>query len=359
MNKKTRGETAASFFNGKKVFVTGHTGFKGAWLTAWLLRLGAEVTGYALPPNTKPSLFEELGLQKQIHNIFADVRDLPLLQKAVSSAQPDIILHLAAQPLVRRSYEEPLETLSANVMGAVHILHAARALAKPCALVNVTTDKVYFNPETGKPLKETDPLGGLDPYSCSKAMSEQVTACWRETLGLAACATARAGNVIGGGDWAQDRLAPSLFDAWRAGKPAVLRRPDAVRPWQYVTEPLYGYLLLGAALYKNPARFARAWNFGPSAADCLGVKELAENLRTAWGGGKILFKPDAYGREAGLLRLNSALARKELGWRPVWRLSQTAVRTAQWYRRFYAGESAKELVHEELAAYEAALAARP
>lgn len=346
------------FYAGKKVFITGHTGFKGAWLAAWLLRLGADVTGYALPPNTNPSLFKASGLARRVKNLSGDVRDLPRLQKAVRAAKPDVIFHLAAQPLVFLSYQNPFETVSTNVAGTANILQATRALQKPCALVNVTSDKVYFNPETGLPLKETDPLGGYDPYSASKAMAEQVTACWRDVLGFSSCATARAGNVIGGGDWARDRLLPGLISALRGGKPACLRRPDAVRPWQYILEPLQGYLLLGAALYQSPEKFAGAWNFGPAPKDCLTVRELAEEVLKSAGKGSLVMRPESGGKEAALLRLNSAKARRGLKWRPVYDARQAARRALQWYRRFYAGENAAQLVEEEIAAYEAALTRR-
>lgn len=349
---------AKRFYRNKKIFVTGHTGFKGAWLVSWLLRLGADVTGYALPPDTSPSLFKELGLQKQIKNIFGDVRDWPRLQKSVRDAKPDVIFHLAAQALVLRSYNKPLETISANVLGAAHILEAARGLQNHCALLNVTSDKCYFNPETGRALKETAPLGGYDPYSASKTMSEQVTACWRETLGLKACATARAGNVIGGGDWAADRLLPGLIRALRAGKAAVLRRPDAVRPWQYVLEPLWGYLLLGAALYQNSEKFAGAWNFGPALKDCLSVKELAEAVIKTAGKGTLVFKPDSDGKEAVFLRLDAAKARRALKWKPVYNAREAAALALSWYQKFYEGKNPSSLVREELATYEKALSAR-
>lgn len=341
------------FYAGKKIFLTGHTGFKGAWLSVWLLRLGAHVTGYALEPDTRPALFTQAALAKDIQNVTGDVRDFTRLQKTLKAAQPDLIFHLAAQPLVMRSYREPLLTFSTNVQGTAHLLQAARETGAP--VVNITSDKCYLNSESGRPMKESDPLGGKDPYSLSKALSEQVTACWRDTLGFTPAATARAGNVLGGGDWQSSRLLPNLVLSARAGKNTVLRYPDAVRPWQYVLDALYGYLLLGKNLYEHPADFAQAWNFAPAGKHAFTVRELAEETLSLTGRGGLVFQPDETKKEASVLRLNSAKSRKRLGWRSVYDIHQTVRRTLDWYRRFYDGENARALTEEEISVYQDAL----
>lgn len=340
------------FYKGRKILITGHTGFKGAWLAAWLVRWGAQVTGYALAPNTNPSLFNELKLHQKIHSVIGDVRDFARLKKVIQICQPDLIFHLAAQPLVLRSYQNPAETFSTNVLGTAHLLQAAALLPNPCPILNVTSDKCYANPETGRPFKETDPLGGKDPYSISKAMSEELTAYCRENLGYLPLATARAGNIIGGGDWTAGRLIPDIICKVRRRQSVILRMPTARRPWQYIVEPLFGYLLLAYQLTRQPRIYAQAWNFGPYRTNTMTVQQLAAQMLKILGQGKLQQRPAKRLREATLLRLNVTKAREQLNWQTHYTTCQTLQRTARWYRAFYDGKNAAALVEKELAAYE-------
>ena len=333
--------------------ITGHTGFKGAWLSAWLTRWGAQVTGYALPPETKPSLFTELKLHRHIHSVYGDVRDLAHLKKVVHASKPDLIFHLAAQPLVLRSYQNPAETFATNVLGTAHILQAASMLKTPCPLINVTSDKCYANIESGHPFKETDPLGGRDPYSMSKVLSEQLTDYWREDLGYTALATARAGNVIGGGDWAPQRLIPDIIRSVQSHLPVTLRMPNAVRPWQYVLDPLFGYLLLGKKLTEQPAVYAQAWNFGPRTKQVLTVREMTGKMLRILDPTKTIKQTSVSTQsESTCLRLNAEKSRKYLGWETRYTIRQALQRTANWYRAFYDEKNAATLVENEFAAYE-------
>ena len=345
-------------YAGRSVLVTGHTGFKGAWLTEWLHSLGASVTGYALDPPTQPSLFESLELGGRIRHVVADIRDVQRLAGELQAAQPEVVFHLAAQAIVRQGYAAPRETFETNLMGTVNLLEAARACPSVRAMVIVTSDKCYENHETGRPYRETDPLGGRDPYSASKGCAELVTTAYRESFFAqgALVASARAGNVIGGGDWAVDRLLPDAVRALTAGDPIVVRNPDAVRPWQHVLEPLSGYLQLAARLLDGDRALAGAWNFGPT--DDSGdrpVRWVVERFLEAWGSGTwtqaggSAVEP----HEAHLLSLDSAKARNHLGWGPVWD-AQTAVRrTADWYREYHrAPADARSLVQDELHAFE-------
>jgi len=368
-------------YAGRRVFVTGHTGFKGSWLTLWLLDLGADVTGYALAPPTEPSLFEaasigaaEAGRPKgtgRFTDLRADVRERLALGQALEMAAPEIIFHLAAQPLVRRSYAEPHLTYETNVMGTVNLLEEVRALAAsgrgPRAVVNVTSDKCYENAETGHAYVEGDPLGGFDPYSSSKGCSEFVSAAYRrsffakpEAPGLA---TARSGNVIGGGDWGEDRIVPDCARALSAGAIIDVRNPAAVRPWQHVLEPLSGYLSLGATLWRSVAdagdeakQFAGAWNFGPRRDAVVTVREVVELFIDAWGGGE--WRP-ALGtaqqpHEAGLLVLDAGKAERELGWRASWSVVDAVSAAARWYAEFYRGAGPDALLthcRADIAAY--------
>lgn len=335
--------TNPAFWSGRRVFLTGHTGFKGSWLTAWLLRMGAEVTGYALPPPTRPSLYQALRLAEAHHGVTGDVRDAAALAAAVREARPEVVFHLAAQPLVRRSYAEPVETFGTNVMGTVHLLEAVRAVGAVRAVVAVTTDKVYENREWVWPYREDDALGGHDPYASSKAMAELATAAYRRSYfspaELArhgtAVASARAGNVIGGGDWAEDRLVPDLVRGFASRRPVVIRHPGAIRPWQHVLEPLSGYLLLAERLHAGDAAACDAWNFGPSDEDARPVGELADRLAARWGdGARWQHEPGAHPHEAHVLRLDIAKARHALGWSPRWTIATAVDRTADWYRGF-------------------------
>jgi len=344
-------------FSGRRVLVTGHTGFKGGWLALWLERLGARVCGLALPPDSIPSLFEAARLDETIESRLADIREATAVAAVVADTAPEIIFHLAAQPLVRRGYRAPLETLATNVMGTAHVLEAARSCPSVRAIVVVTTDKCYENRAWPWGYREMDRLGGHDPYSASKACAELVAAAWRSSYWQSddapLVATARAGNVIGGGDWAEDRLVPDLIRAARAGRPALIRNPAAVRPWQHVLEPLAGYLALGARLLAGERRFADAWNFGPSLEDMQAVSTLCNALCPTIGGH---WQADGgeHPAEAAILRLDSSRAILELGWRPGWSLAQALRATGQWYARREAGADARALTLEQIGAYEAA-----
>jgi CDP-glucose 4,6-dehydratase len=324
----------AGFWRGRRVFLTGHTGFKGGWLALWLAELGAQVHGYALAPPTTPSFFDVTGVRERLaSHTLADLRDAAALKAAMAAARPDIVLHLAAQPLVRQSYVEPVETFAVNVMGTIHLLEAVRATPGAKAVVSVTTDKCYENREWVWPYRENEALGGHDPYSASKACAELVTAAWRRSFLAAAgvrLASARAGNVIGGGDWAADRLLPDFLRAIDAGETLVIRSPNAIRPWQHVLEPLAGYLLLAERLFTGDD-VAEAWNFGPSDDDARPVSWIVDTLcarvpDAAW---RLDDAPQPH--EAGALKLDSAKARSRLNWRPRWRLDEALSRTLAWH----------------------------
>ena len=347
----------AAFWRGRRVLLTGHTGFKGGWLTLWLRSLGAEVCGYSLPPSTDPSLFETARVGEACRSVLGDIRDLPALEQAFGDFAPDIVLHLAAQPLVRRSYQDPLETYSTNVMGTAHVLDLVRRTPTVQAALIVTTDKCYENLEQIAPYRETDRLGGRDPYSNSKACAELVTqSYWWSYFSLAgspAVATARAGNVVGGGDWSPDRLVPDLMQAFAKGRAAVLRNPDAVRPWQHVLEPCCGYLLAVEHICATPAASPRAWNFGPDAEGNVAVGAVAAGLAAAWGedaGYEIRREPGAV-HEATLLTLDHTRARADLGWQPRWPLEVTLAKTADWYRAREAGGDMQALCEQQLSDY--------
>lgn len=345
------------FWSGQRVLVTGHSGFKGGWLTYWLHQLGAQITGISLPPNTRPNLFEALALSELCDSHFIDIRDAESLQKAVRQAEPHIVLHLAAQPLVRASYREPLATFAANVMGAAHMLEAMRGLKSVRAAVMITTDKVYRNREWAWPYREDDALGGHDPYSASKAACEIVIDSYRQSFlrdqGLAV-ASARAGNVIGGGDWSEDRLIPDAIRAWQAGQTLHIRRPQAIRPWQHVLEPLAGYLRLAEQLVADPT-LAGAWNFGPPSQEAATVREVIDLARTAYGPGAVEYGDGREGpHEAGWLALETAKARMMLDVKPHWSLAQAVTRTLDWYRRQAEGVDARQLCREDIAAYQGA-----
>ncbi|MGH7975027.1 MAG: CDP-glucose 4,6-dehydratase [Limisphaerales bacterium] len=325
-------------YAGRKIFITGHTGFKGSWLCEWLLQLGAEITGYSLPPETKPNLFGQLGLKSRLHHIIGDIRNLPKLRQALQKAKPDFVFHLAAQPLVRESYARPLETFETNLIGTIHVLEALRGLKKSCAAVFITTDKCYENREHHLGYREGDPLGGHDPYSASKATAEIAISSYRRSFfenHPVKIASVRAGNVIGGGDWAADRIVPDCIRALKNGKPVGIRNPNATRPWQHVLEPLSGYLWLGAKLSKlktNDEQFCSAFNFGPNREANRTVRELVEEVLKNWPGKwNDKSNPRAV-HEAKLLRLETAKARRLLKWKPVWNFSEMVERTIVWHR---------------------------
>jgi CDP-glucose 4,6-dehydratase len=352
-----------NFWRGKRVFLTGHTGFKGSWLSIWLHSLGADVTGYALDPPTEPSLFALAGVDSLLTSIIADVRDLRCLQAEMLNAAPEIVIHMAAQPLVRDSYKIPVETYSVNVMGTVNLLESIRNTPTVKAVVNVTTDKVYENREWVWGYRENEPMGGYDPYSNSKGCSELVTAAYRSSYfnpcnydrhGVAV-ATARAGNVIGGGDWADDRLIPDIIKAIMAGKPVQIRNPHAIRPWQHVLEPLSGYLLLAERLFAKGANYAAGWNFGPPDEDARPVGLLVERLCAAWGEGAA-FEIDRgnHPHEAHYLKLDCSKARSELGWSPRWSLEKTVQRIVEWTQAYRREEDLLACCRAQIAAYTAA-----
>ena len=341
------------FWSGKRVFVTGHTGFKGAWLALWLASLGTRVAGYALQPPSSPSLWALVEAKAGIASTIADIRDLEALAKAIESFQPDIVFHLAAQSLVRPSYEDPVGTYATNVMGTVHVLEAVRKAGGVRALVNVTSDKCYENLETGQAYSESDPMGGRDPYSSSKGCAELVTAAYRASFpGGAAIASARAGNVIGGGDWAQDRIVPDIVRAAVAGKAVQVRNPRAVRPWQHVLEPVAGYLELAERLHDAPATFSGGWNFGPDEKDAVPVEKVVSTFTRLWGPpASWAADQGEHPHEAHFLKLDSSKARSRLGWKPRLGLQLALEWTVGWYKTQAQGADARQLTLAQIERY--------
>jgi CDP-glucose 4,6-dehydratase len=353
-----------SFWKGRKVFLTGHTGFKGSWLSLWLDALGASVTGYALDPPTQPSLFEQAGVSGVLRSICADIRDFPRLKSAVAECRPEVVIHMAAQSVVRRGYEDPIETYSSNIMGTVHLLEALRQLEQPCVVVNVTSDKCYENREWIWGYREDDAMGGHDPYSNSKACAELVTSAFRNSYFRAedfgghrtTVASARAGNVIGGGDWTADQLIPDLMRAFLAGEPCLIRNPSAIRPWQFVLEPLRGYLLLAERLAEDPGRFASAWNFGPAEADAKPVSWIGDQLVRLWGNhASWIEDAGMHPRESHYLKLDASKARTCLNWHPSVPLNLALEWIVEWYRAFQAGANLGHLTRTQIERYETLL----
>ena len=347
-----------TFWRNTNVFLTGHTGFKGGWLALWLRALNARVVGYSLAPETSPNLFTSARVGETLQSHTADIRNRNSLQSAMQVAQPQVVFHLAAQPLVRRSYADPHETYETNVMGTVNLLEAVRITSSVRAVVIVTSDKCYENRERPWGYRENEPMGGYDPYSSSKGCAELVTAAYRRSFFFpnsqhkCALASVRAGNVIGGGDWSEDRLLPDLLRAFTSGRPALIRNPHAVRPWQWVLEPLAGYLAVAERLCSEEGNFAEAWNFGPSDEDVIPVATIADRFAQLWGdGASWKFETTAQPHEASFLKLDSSKARSRLGWRSRVNIDAALAATIAWYRAHAAGADMQELSLRQIEQY--------
>jgi CDP-glucose 4,6-dehydratase len=344
--------TDPTFWGGKRVFITGHTGFKGSWLSIWLQEMGAELTGYSLAPPTQPNLYDAAAVGSGMYSVRGDIRDFPALKSSIAEARPEILIHMAAQPLVRRSYEDPIETYATNVLGTVHVLEAVRQLGGTSAVLIVTSDKCYQNNEWVWGYRESDPMGGYDPYSNSKACAELVTAAFRDSFfnpdafeqHSTAVASVRAGNVVGGGDWAADRLVPDLLKGFAAGEAVPIRYPHAVRPWQHVLEPLSGYLLLAEKLYRNGSKFVGGWNFGPYESDAKSVEWIANRVLQHWGyGAEWAWEGTNHPHEAHYLKLDWSKAHTLLKWSPRWDLDHALFRTVAWYRSYQRDQRADKI----------------
>lgn len=343
-----------TFWRDKKVLVTGHTGFKGSWLSLWLNNMGAKVVGYALPPPTTPSLFEVARVADSIVSVIGDVSDATKLQSTIQTHQPEIVIHMAAQALVRPSYTNPVETYATNVMGTVNLLEAVRQTDCVRAVVNVTTDKCYENKERLQPYREGEPLGGYDPYSSSKACSELITAAYRSSFfsPKVALASARAGNVIGGGDWALDRLIPDIMRSITEKRPVLIRSPNAIRPWQHVLEPLSGYLLLAEKLYAGSTNAADAWNFGPNEEDTRTVQWIVEKLTQEWGeGASWVVDEGKHPHEAHYLKLDCSKAKIQLNWQPRWSLSMALQNIIAWHKAHLEDRDMREVTLKQIETY--------
>jgi CDP-glucose 4,6-dehydratase len=343
------------FWRGRRVLVTGHTGFKGSWLVMLLHDLGAQVSGVALAPPSRPNLFEAARVGEGVHSVLADIRDPEVPHGCIAEHAPEVVFHLAAQSLVRASYEDPAETFGTNVMGTVNLLEACRRSTAVRAVVVVTSDKCYANPGDGRAFAESDRLGSGDPYSTSKACAELVAESYRSSFGntpCAAIATVRAGNVIGGGDWSRDRLLPDLLAAFAQARPARIRHPDAIRPWQHVLDPLCGYLQVAEGLHGGAPGHASAWNFGPDAEGCMSVAEIAAQATGAWGtSASWAARSDGGPPEALALRLDSSRARSALGWAPRWTTREAVEHTVDWHKEFLAGTDARDLSLAQIRAH--------
>ncbi|WP_159729565.1 CDP-glucose 4,6-dehydratase [Methylosinus sp. Ce-a6] len=336
----------AEFWKGRRVLLTGHTGFKGSWLSLWLQQMGAELHGLALEPATEPALFRAARVREGLaSSTIGDIRDYELVAAAFDRARPEIVIHMAAQPLVRQSYLEPVATYATNVMGVVHVLEAARRIGAVRSIVNVTTDKCYQNREWVWGYREDEPMGGHDPYSSSKGCAELVTSAYRASFMRAAgiaLASARAGNVIGGGDWAPDRLIPDILRAFEKGEPVIIRSPKSTRPWQHVLEPLSGYLELAQRLYADADAFADGWNFGPDDSDARPVDWIVDSMIDKWGSGRVQIDANEHPHEAHDLKLDISKARIRLGWTPRWSLDTALEKIVAWHRSWLAGDDPRE-----------------
>jgi CDP-glucose 4,6-dehydratase len=352
----SKGKVDASFWKGKKVYLTGHTGFKGTWMSLWLQDMGAIVKGYSLDVNTKPALFIEANVAEKMESEIGDIRNLELLTDSKVSFGPDILIHMAAQPLVRLSYQEPVDTYTTNVIGTVNVLEAARKCSDLKAIVSVTTDKCYENKEWDWGYRESEPMGGYDPYSSSKGCAELVTSAYRRSFfssdDTASLASARAGNVIGGGDWAEDRLIPDILRAFEKSEPVVIRNPLSTRPWQHVLEPLSGYLVLAQELFLNGDEFAEGWNFGPKDEDCNPVSWIQDKMVESWGGNASWsLDKENNPHEAGFLKLDCSKAASRLKWKPKWNLQLTLKSIVDWHQIYSNGGDIKKQCLKELNTY--------
>jgi len=343
----------SAFWKGKKVLVTGHTGFKGSWLSLWLQQLGAHVIGFSLAPISRPNLFEVANVAEGINSIFGDIRDINAVKQVFFETQPDIVIHMAAQALVRYSYKKPIETYQTNVMGTLHVLEAIRVSNSVQSVVIVTTDKCYENKEWLWPYRENDPVGGHDPYSSSKACVELLVASYRKSFfsdnQTVSIATARAGNVIGGGDWSEDRLIPDIINSFERGETVSIRSPNAIRPWQHVLEPLFGYLLLAEKLYGDAGRdYSEAWNFGPTSEGAQSVQWVVEHIAQHWKGAMWEINEDQQLHEAKILKLDSTKAYEKLGWQTRWTLAETLQNVTAWYLAEQLGVDVKQVCYEQI-----------
>jgi len=351
-----KGKVDTSFWKGKKVYLTGHTGFKGSWLSLWLQNMGALVKGYSLEANTKPALFTIANVAEEMESEIGDIRDLEQLTKSMVSFKPDILIHMAAQPLVRLSYKEPVDTYTTNVIGTVNVLEAARKCTNLKAIVSVTTDKCYENKERERGYRENEPMGGHDPYSSSKGCAELVTSAYRRSFfsseNTGSLASARAGNVIGGGDWAEDRLIPDILRAFEKSEPVIIRNPLSTRPWQHVLEPLSGYLVLAQELVLNGDEFAEGWNFGPKDEDCKPVSWILDQMVTSWGNNASWsIDKNNNPHEAGFLKLDCSKASNRLKWNPKWNLQETLEMIVNWHQNYLKGINMKKECLKEINKY--------
>jgi CDP-glucose 4,6-dehydratase len=350
------GKINSGFWKNKKVFVTGHTGFKGSWLLLWLQEMGATVKGYSLAPNTSPNLYEEANVGEGIESEIGDIRNLEAVTKSMTSFDPDIFIHMAAQPLVRLSYSEPVETYATNVMGTIHVLEAARKCKSLKSIVAITTDKCYENKEWPWGYRENEAMGGHDPYSSSKGCCELLIASYRKSFfnspNSASLASVRAGNVVGGGDWSDDRLIPDILKAFEKSVPVIVRNPLSTRPWQHVLEPLSGYLLLAEELYNNGDQFAEGWNFGPKDEDCQSVEKILNTMIKTWGEGAS-WKLDSSNNphEAGFLKLDCSKAAQQLKWVPQWNLEFTLKSIVEWHKAWMNNADMKKQCLKEIELY--------
>ena len=355
--ERLKGKVNTAFWKDKRVFLTGHTGFKGSWLSLWLQSMGANVKGYALNPPTTPSLFVEANVSKSMESVIGDIRDLETLKTHMVSFNPDVLIHMAAQPLVRLSYSEPIETYTTNVIGTVNVLEAAKSCNALKSIVSVTTDKCYENKEWSWGYRENEPMGGHDPYSSSKGCAELVTSAYKRsyfyTPETASLASARAGNVIGGGDWADDRLVPDILKAFEKQKPVVIRNPLSTRPWQHVLEPLSGYLVLAENLYESGDEFAEAWNFGPQEEAAKPVNWILDKMVKNWGKeARWELDKNNNPHEAGFLKLDCSKAASRLNWKPKWSLDHTLNLIVDWHQKWLEGASVKAQCLKEIESYQ-------